>query len=193
MKNLYDALKHARLSMGPVYKNARNPHFKNTYADINSVMAVIQEPLIDNDLMWFQENQDDQEGCVTIITKLLHFPSGEELKTTLRVPYANKDPQKFGSALTYGRRYALVTLFGLGTTDDDANLASGKEKTKEEKELCFWGEKEINNFKGMNDTTELDNWGAANKDMMKDLEGVDDEVYMAVKRAWAARKKELTK
>ena len=34
------------------------------------------------------------------------------------------DPQKFGSGITYSRRYALISLLALEQEDDDANLAS---------------------------------------------------------------------
>jgi hypothetical protein len=38
---------------------------------------------------------------------------------------ATEDPQKLGSAITYYRRYAIVTLLGLVTEeDDDGNAAS---------------------------------------------------------------------
>ena len=33
--------------------------------------------------------------------------------------------QQLGSAITYARRYGLVSMFGLEQEDDDGNLASG--------------------------------------------------------------------
>jgi hypothetical protein len=34
------------------------------------------------------------------------------------------DPNAYGAAMTYGRRYALLCMFGLVTEDDDAASAS---------------------------------------------------------------------
>jgi hypothetical protein len=43
---------------------------------------------------------------------------------SLFVPAANNNAQGFGSALTYARRYALVTAFGVPVEDDDGNAAA---------------------------------------------------------------------
>jgi hypothetical protein len=37
-----------------------------------------------------------------------------------------QDMQQLGSAVTYARRYQLVSLLGLEAEDDDGNYASGK-------------------------------------------------------------------
>jgi hypothetical protein len=45
------------------------------------------------------------------------------------MPLPKADPQGYGSALTYARRYALATLVGLVTeADDDAEGAMGRER-----------------------------------------------------------------
>jgi hypothetical protein len=40
------------------------------------------------------------------------------------VPANKRDPQGFGSALTYAKRYGLQTGFGVPTEDDDGNAAA---------------------------------------------------------------------
>jgi hypothetical protein len=42
------------------------------------------------------------------------------------MPLAKNDPQGYGSALTYARRYGLAAIVGVCPEDDDANAASGK-------------------------------------------------------------------
>jgi hypothetical protein len=42
------------------------------------------------------------------------------------MPAIKNDPQGFGSALTYCRRYSLLAAMGIAPEDDDANLASKK-------------------------------------------------------------------
>ena len=41
-------------------------------------------------------------------------------------PFAQSDPQKMGSAITYAKRYLLTTVFNvIAEEDDDGNAASG--------------------------------------------------------------------
>jgi hypothetical protein len=54
--------------------------------------------------------------------------SGEALEETAIIPEIS-DPQKAGGCITYFRRYALISMFGFGASDDDANASSGKKKT----------------------------------------------------------------
>jgi hypothetical protein len=42
----------------------------------------------------------------------------------LHVPAAKQDPQGYGSALTYARRYSLMAACGIAPEDDDGNAAS---------------------------------------------------------------------
>lgn len=45
------------------------------------------------------------------------------------MPAAKADPQGVGSAITYGRRYALSAICGIASEeDDDANAASGRDR-----------------------------------------------------------------
>lgn len=57
------------------------------------------------------------------MTKLVHAESGEWQESLLVMPLPKADPQGYGSALTYARRYGLAAIIGLVTEDDDANLA----------------------------------------------------------------------
>jgi hypothetical protein len=104
-------------------KDAKNPHFKSKYADLPAVIAAIKPALIKHGLAFSQPCQPTEEG-VTVRT-LLHHASGETLDLgSLFVPANKRDAQGFGSALTYARRYALVSAFGVPTEDDDGNAAS---------------------------------------------------------------------
>lgn len=104
-------------------KSANNPHFKTKYADLTAVIEAIKPALIRNGLFFTQRPQPS-EGGVTIETVIGHA-SGEEMSLgSLFVPANKQDAQGFGSALTYARRYALVTAFGVPVEDDDGNAAS---------------------------------------------------------------------
>ena len=104
-------------------KSANNPHFKSKYADIGAVIEAIKPALIKHSLFFTQHPQPSEEG-VTVET-MLHHAGGESLSMgSLYVPANKRDAQGFGSALTYARRYALQTAFGVPTEDDDGNAAA---------------------------------------------------------------------
>jgi hypothetical protein len=57
--------------------------------------------------------------------------SGEMLECgILHVPASKQDPQGYGSALTYARRYSLMAACGIAPEDDDGNSASRKTEIK---------------------------------------------------------------
>lgn len=104
-------------------KDAKNPHFKSKYADLPAVIAAIKPALVKHGLAFTQPCEPSAEG-VTVRT-ILHHVSGEALDLgSLFVPANKRDAQGFGSALTYARRYALVSAFGVPTEDDDGKAAS---------------------------------------------------------------------
>jgi len=45
-------------------------------------------------------------------------------RATVDVPASKQDPQGYGSALTYARRYSLQAACGIAPEDDDGNAAS---------------------------------------------------------------------
>ncbi len=104
-------------------KSANNPHFKSKYADLTSVIEAIKPALIKHSL-FFTQHPQPSEGGVTVET-FIHHACGETMSLgSLFVPANKNDAQGFGSALTYARRYALVTAFGVPVEDDDGNAAS---------------------------------------------------------------------
>jgi hypothetical protein len=57
--------------------------------------------------------------------------SGEVMECgLLHVPASKQDPQGYGSALTYARRYSLLAATGLAPEDDDGNSASRRTEIK---------------------------------------------------------------
>jgi len=67
---------------------------------------------------------------VTVETVFIH-ESGESIECgKLHVPAAKQDPQGYGSALTYARRYSLMAACGIAPEDDDGNSASRRTEIK---------------------------------------------------------------
>lgn len=120
------ALVKAQSAMTGATKDATNPHFKNNYADLASVWDAVRKPLTDNGLAVLQFPRTVENG-VEIETTLLHA-TGQYLKDVLWVPASKQDAQGIGSAITYGRRYALMSVTGIAPVDDDGNAAAASYK-----------------------------------------------------------------
>jgi len=118
MKNILKSILEAKKEIGKVSKNAKNPHFKNTYADINALIEAVEPILLDKGLVMLQPVND---GVVT--TRIIHPESGEEVSSSIALP-TTSTPQQLGSAITYYRRYTLQSLLCLQAEDDDANEAN---------------------------------------------------------------------
>ena len=123
MKQISAAFVKAKRSFGPALKDKNNPHFKTKYADLGACLEAVESALLDNGIAVLQETFEDSSG-VTVETVFLH-ESGEERRCgKLHVPASKQDPQGYGSALTYARRYSLMTACGIAPEDDDGNAAS---------------------------------------------------------------------
>lgn len=103
-------------------KNAMNPAFKNKYADLSAVWEAIHEPMAANGLAVVQLPLPAERGELRLRTQLLHT-SGEWIASEIVMPLGKVDPQGYGSALTYARRYALAAMLGVTQEDDDGNGA----------------------------------------------------------------------
>lgn len=105
-----------------IKKDKRNPHFKNDYASLNEVLDKVKEPLNKLGVVILQEPA--AEG---LFTRLYDTENGTEASSF--VPFINAtDMQKLGGAITYARRYALVSMLALEDEDDDGNTASAPSK-----------------------------------------------------------------
>lgn len=123
MKKIASALVKAQKAFGPALKTSTNPHFKSRYADLAACVEAVIGGLNDNGIALIQRNSLDDAG-VTVETVFLH-ESGEMLECgKLHVPAAKHDPQGYGSALTYARRYSLMAACGIAPEDDDGNAGS---------------------------------------------------------------------
>lgn len=122
---LAKALSKFQAAIEPVKKDSANPFFKSKYADLSSIWDAIRAPLAKEGLSILQE-PSAHDGKITITTILLHA-SGQYIRSALTLPVVKQDPQGYGSAITYGRRYALQSIAGVAPEDDDGNAASGKE------------------------------------------------------------------
>jgi hypothetical protein len=129
MKEIATALVKAQKAFGPALKSSTNPHFKSRYADLSACVEAVITGLNDNGIALIQKCYDCDNG-VMVETMFVH-ESGEMLECgILHVPASKQDPQGYGSALTYARRYSLMAACGIAPEDDDGNSASRKTEIK---------------------------------------------------------------
>ena len=125
MKNICTAFVAAQKEFNPALKSSTNPHFKSKYADLAACVEAVIDALNNHGIALMQLNHESQGG-VTVETMFIH-ESGETLSSgKLFVPAGKQDPQGFGSALTYARRYSLMAACGIAPEDDDGNNAARK-------------------------------------------------------------------
>lgn len=118
------ALVAALAEIGGAVKGKSNPDFKSKYADLGAVMDAVKPALSAHGLGFTQHCRPADDG-VCIETVVRHVSGAQESLGILYVPLGGKkDAQAVGSALSYGRRYALMTAFGVPAEDDDGNAAS---------------------------------------------------------------------
>ena len=123
MQKVSAALVKAQKAFGPALKSSTNPHFKSRYADLSACVEAVIDALNDNGIALIQRNIECESG-VCVETVFVH-ESGESLSSgPLHVPAAKQDPQGYGSALTYARRYSLMAACGIAPEDDDGNAAT---------------------------------------------------------------------
>ena len=116
------ALLAAQADIGNAAKNSKNPHFRNDYANLESVIEAVKGPLNRHGIIIIQGVGEVKDGVLSVTTRLLHS-SGQWLEETASSPIPKPDPQGVGSTVTYLRRYSASGLLFLTQTDDDGEAA----------------------------------------------------------------------
>jgi len=122
-KTLNSKLLEFQKKVGIVKKDAKNPHFKNTYASLTQILGEVKPLLTECGLVLIQPISLDGVG-----TTIIDFETGEKIETVISLP-TNLSPQQLGSAITYFRRYTLASLLALEIDDDDAQMTNTPPKT----------------------------------------------------------------
>jgi len=135
------ALLAVQKKLEPVKKEAENPFFKSKYADLSSLIEACKPILTKNKIVALQPISGE-----FVETVLIH-ESGEwissETKIVMKmvtrtetdprnpntVVKTENDPQAYGSAVSYARRYGLQSMLFMSSEDDDAETATGRSTT----------------------------------------------------------------
>lgn len=121
-KTLQTQLLEFQKKVNVIKKDAKNPHFKNTYATLTQIISEVKPVLSECGIVLTQPLINGN------VSTFLTYGS-EVLESSIPLP-VGLQPQPLGSAITYFRRYTLASLLALEIDDDDANEAS-KQPVKE--------------------------------------------------------------
>jgi hypothetical protein len=126
VSEIFPALVEAQKEMGSAHKGSRNPFFQSTYADLSEVIEVCKDAMNKNGLAILQPIATGEKGVV--VTTLLTHTSGEWLSSSVDFPVGKLDSQEYGKAISYGRRYSLLSFLSIPTEaetmkDDDGETA----------------------------------------------------------------------
>ena len=125
-QELFKALAQFHQNLKQPSKDAKNPYFNNDYVSLEGVQKAVDEACKGTGLTYTQLVFDDPKGTgKSVMTVVLHS-SGQSLKSgALTLVPQKKDPQGYGSAITYAKRYQLAAIFGISSElDDDGNKSS---------------------------------------------------------------------
>ena len=126
--SLIIALVKAQQEINHVVQDGNNPFFKSDYATLKEVIDSVKKPLNDNGILLQQVSHDcDNGACVETV----FYGHGGSMSTgRVTIPASKQDPQAYGSALSYAKRYSLLMACGVATMkeDDDAEAAMRRNK-----------------------------------------------------------------
>jgi uncharacterized protein (DUF3820 family) len=127
---LYSAIVKMQSETKDILADAKNPFHKNNYATLSAHLsalkpifaknglAVIQMPCSAGETIW----GNDRVGGIGIKTIIAHT-NGTSIESTISIPVDTKTTgQQAGALLTYLRRYALASIAGVATDDDDCEI-----------------------------------------------------------------------
>lgn len=123
-KELYADLIKFRKALKQPKKDTQNTFFNSKYVTLEGVQKAIDEAIQETGLSYFQQIRNTENG-VSVNTIIVH-ESGQALQSGwLALNPVKQDPQGYGSAITYARRYQLSAMFGISSDlDDDGNASS---------------------------------------------------------------------
>ena len=121
-KSIYQALADAQKLFKPALKDSTNPHFRSNYAGLASIWNACKDGLSANGL--FVSQIPERQNDVWVLITKIYNGEGEHIGCTIPIlAKSANDPQAFGSAMSYARRYSLSGILGIITDDDDAEDA----------------------------------------------------------------------
>ncbi len=124
LDELATALAKAQAEMQPVLKQkkAMAGKYSYSYADLAAVIETATATLAVHGLSISTPFEVDDRGEQLAVMMLMHT-SGQRIVSRFAIRTVSDNPQAVGSAVSYARRYMLMSLVNLPATDDDGQAA----------------------------------------------------------------------
>jgi len=147
IKNISAALVKVTAEVRNATKSSNGYGYK--YAPLDEVLNIVRPVLSKHGLSIIQSQELDKEGgFVTVKTLLLHS-SGEFIETEVTSPFENlkgmNSYQSMGACITYLRRYAISSMFGIASEEDTDANPQQKKQTLTQKQANSQPQKNQNN------------------------------------------------
>lgn len=132
---LIDAIHAVQQEVGVIEKTRTakiGDKFSYKYADLTDIWVAIK-PILEKYKLTIVQYPTSASSNIGIYYKTeIYASNGESISAVMPLQTTKEDPQALGSAITYIRRYMLVSMLGLFTDDDpdalDHKLATGEQK-----------------------------------------------------------------
>jgi hypothetical protein len=208
MGALAAALAKAQSEMKNAAFNKKNPHFKSSYADLAGIRDTVTPALAANGIAVVQTVGLMEGGAAVLTTRLIHA-GGAEITGVYPLPANYADPQKFGSALTYARRYSLAAICNIASEEDDDGNAASQPKPaaanaapaptdapsrdlSPAERAAAWAQTALGKIKGFKSVDDLDAWEARNLESLDKLADTHRDTWKLLKQRMTEARKALT-
>lgn len=134
VEQLFDAIQKAQFELKNIVKESKADigSFSYKYAELADVIDHIKEVFKKYNLSFVQHVHGNNQNEYKIYTQIQH-KDGQFMASSMPVVYSNglnhgkMNPiQALGSAITYSRRYSLMSLVGIAGEDDDGRSVGEK-------------------------------------------------------------------
>lgn len=188
VKAILPALVKTQMEMPQLAKDKKNPHANSEYLTLDNILGALLPILNKNGVLLQQipvETHEDEAQSIGVDTLLWH-ESGEYVLYPA-VYYAFEKggrmnmTQSVGSIITYSKRYALTSIFGISTNEDADGVQQPNIQPRESKRERKWQEFTKNRDELFSRVTELatesmQSTGKVNQEMLKRIsEEMDEE------------------
>ena len=120
--NIYKAISDFQQECPVIHKGTTGHNY--TYADLPTIFEIIYPLLKKHKLGFIQPLEGD-----TLKTIVFHIETGEQIESSVTIPQITlrgmNEYQSLGSGISYFRRYALTSFFGL-VSDKDTDASGEK-------------------------------------------------------------------
>ena len=189
---LTEALSKAQGIIEGAKKDADNPFFKSTYADLSSVWRACRHPLSENGLAVMQTVETCNDKYILVTT--LSHSSGEWMRSFMPILLVKQDPQSFVAAITYCRRASLAAMVGVCPADDDGESAMCRDHVEVKPALIPLSEMQCAELDVMLSEDHSKDWVIAEtikKKSVKSIYDIDSAFFESDFKKWITNRKNI--